>query len=165
MKTKRVNVCCIFTTLAQLKCSHLNKIKMKRRKKNRQTPKHEEEIILTQFEFVRFCEELFRAHRNRRSIYCSENSSFGSLSWYAVMYNKKNESTWLVWLVFPTYQLHITSLLFITASWKIMPHTIPSKETETQLNKEFNVFCCCCCCNCNCNCLLPQTAQHKLLME
>lgn len=96
MKKKRVNVCCIFTTLAQLKCSHLNKIKMKRRKKNRQTPKHEEEIILTQFEFVRFCEELFRAHRNRRSIYCSENSSFGSLSWYAVMYNKKNESTWLV---------------------------------------------------------------------
>lgn len=44
------------------------------------------------------------------------------------------------WLVFPTYQLHITSLLFITASWKIMPHTIPSRETETQLNKEFNVF-------------------------
>lgn len=116
------------------------KLKWREEKKNRQTPKHEEEIILTQFEFVRFCEELFRAHRNRRSIYCSENSSFGSLSWYAVMYNKKNESTWLVWLVFPTYQLHITSLLFITASWKIMPHTIPSRETETQLNKEFNVF-------------------------
>lgn len=135
MKKKRVNVCCIFTTLAQLKCSHLNKIKMKRRrKKNRQTPKHEEEITLTQFEFVRFCEELFRAHRNRRSIYCSENSSFGSLSWYAVMYNNKKKRIHMIGLVsFPNLPTayHLIIIYYGILKNHAAHHTVKRNQDAT----------------------------------
>lgn len=76
-------------------------------------PRRAQEIILTQFEFVRFFEELFRAHHNRKLL-SSESSSRLCRATHCCCFNifflftfrmhaeeETKASAWLGWLVFP----------------------------------------------------------------